>query len=249
MSQFRLWLRRVLPLSLRQAVSQMRRRMRDARNGVRLSAVHSDANLNAWVLQAELRQPIMAGVLFANKLANLRHGAQCVNRAQIAPGETWSFWRYVNKPSARNGFVPGRNLVNGQLVGQVGGGLCQLSSLIYHLGLLAGLNVVERHPHSIDIYHEHERFTPLGADATVVWGAKDLRLMNPHDVEVILECVVQEHFLVGRAYARSKLPDYDVSFVRKQLDARHAIVDTLVNARQHTQTSYRQEQGMGLQRS
>ena len=39
---------------------------------------------------------------------------------------------------------------------------------------------MERHNHSVDIYEESERFTPLGSDATVVYGYKDLRIRNPY---------------------------------------------------------------------
>jgi len=56
-----------------------------------------------------------------------------------------------------------------------GGGLCQLSGIIYHAVLEAGLEILERHPHSLDIYTATTRYTPLGSDAAVVYGHKDLR--------------------------------------------------------------------------
>ena len=43
---------------------------------------------------------------------------------------------------------------------------------------MAGLCIIERHSHSFDIYNEETRFTPLGSDATVVYGFKDLRIQN-----------------------------------------------------------------------
>ncbi len=42
----------------------------------------------------------------------------------------------------------------------------------------SGLKILERHPHSRDIYDDRTRFTPLGADATVSFGFKDLRVLN-----------------------------------------------------------------------
>jgi vancomycin resistance protein VanW len=69
-------------------------------------------------------------------------------------------------------------LISGKLKEDYGGGLCQLSSIIYHLSLIAGMDIWERHNHSVDIYKERDRFTPLGSDATVVYGYKDLRIRN-----------------------------------------------------------------------
>ncbi len=238
MNPLRAWLRRALSLSSRQAVAHAYRRGNDFKNGVRFSDARSDIDIGGYTLQVEIRQAVLGGALFENKLTNLTHGARAVNLSVIAPSQTWSFWRYVKQPSERNGFVMGRNLVNGQLTRQVGGGLCQLSSLIYHLSLLAGLTIAERHAHSFDIYQDHERYTPLGADATVVWGFKDLRLINPYEVNVLFECVVQDDFITGRVYAEGELPSHDVAFICERINERLVKVDTWVNKQRHTQTLY-----------
>ncbi|OYT88834.1 MAG: vancomycin resistance protein [Burkholderiales bacterium PBB3] len=242
----RTWLRRIVPLSARQNLAQIRRRWHDRASGNEIASVRYLPNLDGYTLQVELSQPIMRSALFENKLSNLRCGAQRLNLSTVAPNQTWSFWSHVKHPSEKNGFVVGRNLVNGQLTRQVGGGLCQLSSLLYHLSLRAGLSVAERHAHSVDIYEEQDRFTPLGADATVVWGFKDLRLRNPHPVEVVFECFVHENSLIGRAYSRQTLPTYTVDFVREQIDVQRVLVNTWVNQQPLCQTFYEQKQGMGL---
>ena len=247
MIDWRGWVRRALPLSWRQAVAHARRRWNDLRRGLRLRESRCSLGSGDFALQFEISQPVMPGALLENKLRNLALGAQRVNGSCIAPGQTWSFWRHVGRPSQGNGYRPGRNLVSGQLQRQVGGGLCQLSSLVYHLGLQAGLTISERHAHSIDIYREHERFTPLGSDATVVWGYKDLRLANPHATEVALECFLDGHTLIGRVYARHPLPGISLAFVREQLDADHVVVHTLANQAPHTRTVYVQRQGLNLQ--
>ena len=38
--------------------------------------------------------------------------------------------------------------------------------------------VTERHNHSVDLYTDETRFAPLGTDATVFYGFKDLRIVN-----------------------------------------------------------------------
>ncbi len=59
-----------------------------------------------------------------------------------------------------------------------GGGLCQLSGLLYYVSIVAGFEIIERHAHSRDIYDDNTRYAPLGSDATVAYGFKDLRVLN-----------------------------------------------------------------------
>ena len=75
-------------------------------------------------------------------------------------------------------FLPGRSLLAGQVGPDYRGGLCQLSGRIYYASLMAGLEIPERHPHSRDIYDDQTRYAPLGADATVAYAFKDLRVLN-----------------------------------------------------------------------
>lgn len=239
MSFLRPLIRHAVPLSFRQEVAHSRRRWDDFKNGVCFSNPRRDIDIAGYFLQTELRQPIPRSVFFENKITNLTIGAQAVNLSMIGPREIWSFWHAVKRPSERNGYVMGRNLINGQLTYQVGGGLCQLSSLIYHLSLLSGLVTSERHAHSIDIYQESERYTPLGADATVVWGFKDLRLTNPYKFSVFFECLVEDEFITGRVYANGKLPSHNVAFIYEQINDRVIKVDTLVNKQRHTQNLYK----------
>ncbi len=140
---------------------------------------------------SEAVQDIKKGAFADGKLANLRLGAELFDGITVAPGETLSFWKLVGRPTAAAGFEVGRSIRGGIVVGEVGGGLCQLSGIAYEIGLRAGLEPVERHSHSRDLYAEEDRFTPLGLDATVVWPHKDLRLVNPHSVHVQLRFAVR----------------------------------------------------------
>lgn len=80
-----------------------------------------------------------------------------LNGSRLVLDTIGAFWRTLGRPTARLGDQRGRNLVNGNRVTQVGGGLCQLSGLLVHLGQLAGLEVVERQAHSVDGDGDSER--------------------------------------------------------------------------------------------
>jgi vancomycin resistance protein VanW len=231
---------------MRQEIRHWWRLCNDRRNGIRFDRTVGD--LGADDLESRpsigLIQPIMPSDFFENKRANIRRGATLLDRGLIGAEKSWSFWHRVGRPHAANGFLPGRNIVRGKLVALSGGGLCQLSSMVYHLALLGGLTVLERHPHSLDIYEEEQRFTPLGADATVVWGFKDLRLLNPHPFPVAFRFKVEQNRLIGELRSDADLMPCDVAFVRVDLKQPWVQVDTMVNQRLFVSTVYEQRQGL-----
>lgn len=236
--------RRAVPLELRQVVAQARRMGRDWAGGVELQRGRGGEE---WPVCVELSQPVKHSAAVEAKLTNLRIAASLLDHNLIEPGGRWSFWDRVGRPSARRGFAEGRNIVDGALVRQTGGGLCQLSGLLYHLALLGGLEAAERHAHSLDIYREDERHTPLGADATVVWGFKDLRLRNPHPFAVSLAVSVEDTRIVGRLHGAEPIPPRDVSFVREPAARPGRVrVWTIVGGVPLCETEYEQRQGLAL---
>lgn len=236
-------IRRVVPMSARQHWAHMRRRLHDKMHGIRFGTGSCGI---ASAHPIRLIQPIMPGAFYDNKITNISRGCTLLSRTVIESQESWSFWQRLHRPNAANGFVTGRNLVNGVLTAQTGGGLCQLLSMVYHLALLAGLSIIERHPHSIDIYEEHQRFTPLGADATVVWGFKDLRLHNPHPFPVSFEFFVNNGQLTGEVHAAEHLSSHDVQFIKRPLETPWMQIDTHINGQLSNTTLYEQKQDMQM---
>lgn len=238
-------IRRLVPLSLRQDIRQLWRTHMDDWRGLRFTRARGEILSPSPI---RLVQPIRQTSLYQNKLTNLRRAAALLDGQLIAPGANWSFWHAIGRPDACNGFVAGRNLVGGRLVEQTGGGLCQMASLVYHLALLAGLGIRERHAHSVDIYREEERFTPLGADATVVWGFKDLRLTNPHAFPVVLRVSVVDGEpcceLSGEFHAQGTLAGRSVAFLREAFAPAQVRVHTMAGEKVLAVTEYRQMPGI-----
>lgn len=98
-----------------------------------------------------------------NKTINLRIAAAKLNGLVIRPGETFSYWRLIGKPT-REGYVDGMILNHGKVTVGVGGGLCQLSNLIYWLTLHTPLTVIERYRHSYDVFPDSGRTQPLAQE-------------------------------------------------------------------------------------
>lgn len=196
-------IRRLAPLFLRRMLAQARRRLRDRRSGIDAGMLGcAPAPRHGLATCVKISQPIRQTAHFQGKLHNLRMAAKVLDGIAIPPGKIFSFWTLVGEPSARNGFQLGRAIRGDVLSTDIGGGLCQISGLAYELGLRAGLAVVERHAHTQDLYTNESRFTPLGLDATIVWGFKDLRLRNDFLQTVTLAFEVRQDRICGKVLAQ-----------------------------------------------
>ena len=147
----------------------------------------------AFSYSVSVTQEIKWSESFENKKYNLAMASEMINKYVIMPGELFSFWHIIGEPKKR--FKKGRVILRGKLSEEIGGGLCQVSGLIYHVSLLAGLEIVERHNHSLDLYTDETRYTPLGTDATVVYGYKDLRIKNNQKFPISFQLVQEQNII------------------------------------------------------
>lgn len=115
--------------------------------------------------------------LLSSKVNNMKKAAQVLSGITLNPGDYFSFWKFIGKPDRHSGYLAGPTFENGKIVESFGGGLCQISGLIFNLALESGMTILERHPHSLDAYG-NRRYLPLGRDATVAWVSKDLAFKN-----------------------------------------------------------------------
>ncbi|MBX3243227.1 MAG: VanW family protein [Acidobacteria bacterium] len=124
--------------------------------------------------------------LVAGKIHNLRLAIRAINGVEIKAGETFSFWRQVGRAVRRRGYVRGRELREGCIIPNIGGGLCQLSNALYDAALQANFEIVERHAHTQVIAGS---LAETGRDATVFWNYIDLRFRspNPFRIEAFLD--------------------------------------------------------------
>lgn len=166
----------------------------------------------------EFKQVIRKGDFQENKIHNLKIVCEKISNIIIQPNEVFSFWKIVGKPSRKNNFKEGRNLINNTISQDLGGGICQFSSILYYSALQSGLEIVERHSHSIDIYKEGERFTPLGSDATVVVGYKDLQIKNNFLFLIQFKCWVQEDELYLSIFSQNEIKLNTINFKYQEVE-------------------------------
>ena len=132
-----------------------------------------------------------------NKTMNLSIAAERLNGLVISPEETFSFWRLIGKPTKRKGYVDGMNLFYGRVVPGIGGGLCQLTNLLYWMTLHTPLTVTERHRHSFDVFPDSHRSQPFGSGATCAYNFLDLQVYNNTDHPYQLRIYLSDRDLIG----------------------------------------------------
>lgn len=136
-----------------------------------------------------------------NKRTNLQLAIKHLNGIVIRPGETFSVWHKVGRPTASKGYLEGLVLHQGQVTKGVGGGLCQLGNLLFWMFAHTPLRVVERHRHSFDVFPDVNRNVPFGAGATLSYNYIDLRVYNPTEKTYLVELWTDETHLHGRVSA------------------------------------------------
>lgn len=132
-----------------------------------------------------------------NKITNLRLAVPTLDGMLLRPGETLSYWRCIGHPTRRRGYVEGMVLFCGSFGPGVGGGLCQLSNLIYWLTLHTPLTVTERYRHSFDVFPDTNRTVPFGSGATCVYPYRDLMITNNTQNTYQLHVWLDGEFLHG----------------------------------------------------
>lgn len=171
-----------------------------------------------------LSQEIKPSATFENKIFNLSLASKKISEYCIMPNEIFSFWKIIGNPNYN--FKEGRTLLNGQIKEEIGGGICQVSGIIYNISLIAGLQIIERYNHSVDIYTEETRFAPLGFDATVVFGYKDLRIKNIFSFPIKFEIGVYENQLKVNLLSTEKINEIQL-FFETEYDDEYIIVKVL----------------------
>lgn len=141
-----------------------------------------------------------------NKVHNLRLAAKPLNHLIIRPGETFSFCRCTRYADRETPYKDGLVLQNGEITGAYGGGLCQLSNLLFWMFLHTPMTVTERHGHATEDFPSTTPELPLGTDATISEGWLDLKVKNNTHFTFQIEITFDETYMQGRILADEPQP-------------------------------------------
>lgn len=104
---------------------------------------------------------------------NIAVAVDRINGTFLSPGEMFSLNGTVGKRTHQTGFLTAHVFQDAKVVEGVGGGVSQVTGTLFNAAALAGLAIKEVHPHSRPV-----SYIPIGRDATVAYGAEDLKFQN-----------------------------------------------------------------------
>ncbi len=130
---------------------------------------------------------------YGDRAHNVELAAASINSSILWKDKIWSFNTMVGARTGERGYRMAPALAFGEVIEEVGGGVCQVSSTLFAAALLAGINIIERHSHA-----RVSAYIPMGYDATVNFPEDcqdddldprfcfDLRLSNPYPFPVTI---------------------------------------------------------------
>jgi vancomycin resistance protein YoaR len=118
----------------------------------------------------------------ADRITNLQLGVRALDGTLVAPGRTFSLNDAIGERTVERGFRPAPVIIGNEYAEEVGGGTSQVATTAFNAAWEAGLEITERHAHSLYI----SRYQ-LGRDATVYWPSLDLKFVNDTDAWVLVK--------------------------------------------------------------
>ncbi len=134
-----------------------------------------------------------------NRTENIRLAAKALDGKVLAPGERFSFNESVGRRTAEAGYREALIIDGNKFTLGLGGGVCQVSSNLYNAVILAHLEILERHRHSLLV-----DYVPPGQDATVSFPSLDFSFRNSTDAYLLIRSLVKGNILTFQLYRQAK---------------------------------------------
>ncbi len=136
--------------------------------------------------------------LHIGKIKNLKIAIDSLQGIIIFPNKTFSFWSVVGATTENKGYAKGMLISDGRVIEGFGGGLCQLSNLLYWLFLHSSVQIIERQHHSRDVFPDNGRMIPFGSGATIFYNLIDLKIKNTSKYPIQLKLWLADSQLKGQ---------------------------------------------------
>jgi vancomycin resistance protein YoaR len=157
---------------------------------------------------AYFETPYQRSEKYRARTFNLRLAASKLDGHVLLPGEVFDFNEVVGPRDEANGYKVAPVIAEGEMVDGIGGGTCQISGTLHGAAFFAGLEVVERYPHT-----RPSSYIKMGLDATVVYPTINFRIRNSLSFPVVLHMTVKNG--VVRAEILGPKRPYTVTLIRR----------------------------------
>jgi vancomycin resistance protein YoaR len=122
----------------------------------------------------------------ANRMHNIDIGVQQFNGVILPHNENFSFNTTLGEVDQSTGYLPELVIKGAETIPEYGGGLCQVSTTFYRAALFAGLEIVDRAPHSYAVGY-YSQILGHGLDATIYPPFRDLVIKNNSPGDILMQ--------------------------------------------------------------
>ncbi len=129
---------------------------------------------------------------------NLKKAMATFNGLVVMPNEVVSFSSVLDRRDDGEPYREAIVIVNGEFTKGVGGGICQASTTIYNAVLMAGLEILEVHRHTLPV-----GYVEKGFDAMVNDGGIDMRFKNNTDMPIYIKTYAKDSSVFAEVYGTS----------------------------------------------
>ena len=127
---------------------------------------------------------------------NLVVATKRIDGTFVPPGGTFSLNGILGERTTDKGYADGTVIINGRLTRGTGGGISQVSTVIYNMAYFAGADIQDFTAHAFFI----PRY-PEGREATVYWPSVDNKWKNDTPFGMLLQTWVEGGYVHGRVWS------------------------------------------------
>lgn len=133
------------------------------------------------------------------RVLNIINGAKLINGSLLLPGEVLSANKKMYPYTIANGYHLGGAFLNGKVVSDIGGGICQVSTTLYNAALYSEIGIEKRQNHSMTV-----GYVPLARDAAIAGDYKDLVIKNDREEPIYIEAITGGGKITFNIYGQEK---------------------------------------------
>lgn len=127
----------------------------------------------------------------ANRIKNITNAVSRLNGLIIMAGEEFSTIKAAGPFTIENGYLPELVIKGDKITREVGGGMCQIGTTLFHMAMNSGMPIVERRNHSLVVnYYLDPVNNKPGTDATVYDPVVDFKFLNDTGNYLLLQTAV-----------------------------------------------------------
>lgn len=149
-----------------------------------------------------------------NRNQNISLAVNSINGMVLKPGEEFSFNNATGNRTKEKGYQPAGAYRNGILIEEPGGGVCQVSTTLYHSIIESGFKTTERNSHSFA-----PAYVEKGQDAMVSfdgYAGPDLKFKNTSSSTVVIRASMEGRTLKISIVGIPVLEDGEKITIRSQ---------------------------------